>query len=72
MYSIAEKIELVAPTYPVALAGGQTVENHIFFKFSSQLTQRTGKYPIRMLVRAASQDGGETVVEEITLVGPFP
>ncbi|MCK4774674.1 MAG: hypothetical protein KAT30_07800, partial [Candidatus Krumholzibacteria bacterium] len=68
----AEDVELVAPTYPLALAGGQTVQNHIFFKFPRRLTQRTGKRTIRMLVRATSQDGSETVVEEITLVGPFP
>jgi hypothetical protein len=68
----AGEIELVAPTYPLALKGGETVQNHIFFKFPGSLTKRTGKYPIRMLVEATSQDGSETVVEEITLVGPFP
>lgn len=68
----AEDVELVAPTYPLALAGGKTVQNHIFFKFPQRLTQRTGKHPIRMLVQATSRDGSETVVEKITLVGPFP
>jgi cytochrome c oxidase accessory protein FixG len=68
----AEEIELVAPTYPLMLTGGQTVQNHIFFKFSGSLTKRTGKYPIRMSVRATSQNSSDTVVEEITLVGPFP
>lgn len=66
-----EHVELVAPTYPLLLAGGETITNHIFFKFSDELTARSGKYPIRLRVEATSVRGQATTSEEIVLVGPF-
>jgi cytochrome c oxidase accessory protein FixG len=65
-------VELVAPTYPVHLQGGQNDRSHIFFKFPGTLTDKTGKYAIRMRVHSKGADGGEeVVVENVTLVGPF-
>jgi len=67
----ASEVELVAPTYPLELAGGKLERSHIFFKFPARLTAATGKTPITVVVTAESDRGRSVQREPLTLVGPF-
>jgi cytochrome c oxidase accessory protein FixG len=65
-------VELVAPTFPLTLAGGAATEQHVFFKFPARLTHGTGSYRFALdLTAASSRDGGEPSREPVVLVGPF-
>jgi cytochrome c oxidase accessory protein FixG len=64
-------VEVVAPTFPLSMEGGRLVKNHVFFKFPVSLTEKSGKYRLKVFVKSRSRRGSETHEQEITLVGPF-
>jgi polyferredoxin len=64
-------IELVAPTYPLTVEGGDVIKNSVFFKFPAELTRGTGRHPATIVIRATGTGGNTTLSEEISLIGPF-
>lgn len=68
-----DTVELVAPTFPLELEGGQRVRNHVFFRFPEELVEKTGRHEIVVRVTAVSSTGhrDETVRERVSLVGPY-
>jgi polyferredoxin len=69
--SIADQIEIVAPTFPITLEPGTDAENHVFFKFPATLTYGSGRYVISLTVKSESERGTGSRLEPVTLVGPF-
>ena len=71
LVSADDRVELVAPTYPLALESGEVNKNHVFFKFPGALTERGGKYPIDVIISWTSDRQEASSRERLTLVGPF-
>jgi len=64
-------VTLIAPTFPMRIAGNETQKTHAFFTFANALTATTGRQTIS--VEASFPLDGETLIEvvPISLVGPF-
>jgi cytochrome c oxidase accessory protein FixG len=69
--AVAAGIELVAPTYPLPLTGGEVAKNSVFFKFPAELTRGSGKYSAMIVIRSAGEAGDTILTEKISLIGPF-
>lgn len=70
--AVVAGVELVAPTYPLSIEGGEVVKNSIFLKFPKELTSGTGNYRITLVIEAVSSPTTTTTLtDHINLIGPF-
>jgi cytochrome c oxidase accessory protein FixG len=67
----ADGVEIVAPTYPLSIDGGEVVKNSVFLKFPKSLTKGSGNYHMFLVIKATSDQSKTTFAEEVNLIGPF-
>ena len=64
------KIEIIAPTLPVAIQPGEAKKNHIFIKFPKSILGKKSHRKIQLQIVAKSKDRTQKYIKEITLAGP--